>query len=178
MEDTPSPDHYEQFVELFTRNEQALRTFVRTLVPSWHDADEIVQEVALVAWRKFDEFEMGTSFIRWVCVIARFKAMGMRRKMARDRLTFNTDLMELMAEEGLEESDQRQREYEALERCLKKLPEKQRGLVTLAYTPGIKVKEEAERVGIKAGTLYMRLNRIRAVLFDCIGKSLAQEGTV
>ncbi len=169
-------DNYEQFVELFTRNEPALRSFARTLVPSWFDADEIVQEVALVAWRKFPEFEIGTSFIKWVCMIARFKALSYRRKMARDRLSFNTDLMDLIAEEGIEETDQRQQEYEALERCLSKLPEKQRSLITLAYTPGLTVKEEAERAGIKPGTLYMRLNRIRATLFDCIGKTLAQGG--
>jgi len=176
MNEPSSPDAYEQFVELFTRNEQALRAFTRTLVPGWHDADEIVQEVALVAWRKFDEFELGTSFISWVCMISRFKAMSYRRKMARDRLAFNNDLLELMADEAVEECDERQREYEALENCLRLLPEKQRRLVDVAYTPGLSIKEEAEHAGIKPGTLYMRLNRIRATLFDCIGKNLGQEG--
>ena len=110
MPDLPDKDHHEAFVELFTAHEQALRAFVRTLVPTWHDADEIVQEVALTAWRKFGEFEIGTSFISWVCMIARFKALSYRRKMARDKLSFNRELMELMADESLEETDKRKGE--------------------------------------------------------------------
>ncbi len=176
MADLDSSDNYEQFVELFTQNEQALRTFVRSLVPTWHDADEIMQEVALVAWQKFGEFELGTSFIKWTCVIARFKALAYRRKFARERLAFNEALMEVMAEEATRESDQRKREYEALESCLKKLPEKQKRWVTLAHTPGISSKELAEEIGMKPGAFYMRLNRIRGTLLSCINKNLKQEG--
>ncbi len=177
--DGSTPDgRYEEFVELFTSNERSLRSFVRTLVPSWHDADEIVQEVALVAWRKFDEFESGTSFLPWVCMIARFKSMAFRRKMARDRLCFNEDLIDLMADEGAEEANARQDEYEALEKCLRKLTEKQQKLIQVAYTPGESIKREAEAAGIRPGTVYMQLNRIRATLFQCIGKTLAEEGGV
>ncbi|MDF1816636.1 MAG: sigma-70 family RNA polymerase sigma factor [Verrucomicrobiales bacterium] len=171
-----SPDEkYEQFVELFTRNEASLRAFVRGMVPSWHDAEEVVQEVALVAWRKFDEFEIGTSFINWVCTIARFKSLAHLRKTSRDRLSFQSDLIEIMAEEGIEEVELRKREHDALEKCLTRLPAKQRDLVNLAYTPGISIKSEAERVGIKPGTFYMRLNRIRAVLHDCINREISRE---
>ncbi|MEM7392488.1 MAG: sigma-70 family RNA polymerase sigma factor, partial [Verrucomicrobiota bacterium] len=121
-----SADNYERFVELFTRNETDLRRFVRSLLPTWHDADEVVQQVALVAWRKFDTFETGSHFFRWLCVIARFEALSYRRKMARDRLVFRDDLMTLMADEAAEEIEQRRSENEALEQCLKKLPAPQR----------------------------------------------------
>jgi RNA polymerase sigma-70 factor (ECF subfamily) len=173
-------DDYERFTELFTRNEMALRAFARSLVPTWFDADEVVQEVALVAWRKFGEFEAddNTSFIKWVCVIARFKALHNRRSYARDRLAFCDDLIELMADEGVEENHQRQREYQALEACMKGLPAKQRRLITLAYTPGISVKEEAQRSGLRPNTVYMRLNRIRGTLFSCIQQRMATEGAL
>ncbi|MBK1875963.1 sigma-70 family RNA polymerase sigma factor [Pelagicoccus mobilis] len=169
-------DDYELYVKLFTQHESQLRNFARGLVPTWHDADEIVQEVALTAWKKFDQFEVGTSFIKWVCVIARFKALSYRRKMARDRLSFGENLIELMADESIDELDQRQNEYEALELCLKNLPERQRIWVKLAYTPGITTAEVAERAGVKAGTFYMRLNRIRKALLQCITARLKGEG--
>lgn len=174
MDESSSAETYEKFVELFTSHEQALRTFVRSLGPNWHDADEIVQEVALVAWRKFEEFEQGTSFLKWVCVISRFKTLSFRRKMAREKLAFNTELMELMAEEALDESELRSQEYQALEGCLAKLPEKQRRWVTLAYTQGMSARDEAERLGVKEGTFYMRLNRIRASLLDCIQETMKE----
>lgn len=165
-------------MELFTQNEQALRTFVRSLVPSWHDADEIMQEVALVAWQKFGDFELGTSFIKWTCVIARFKALAYRRKFARERLAFSEALMEVMADESARESEQRKREYDALEGCLEKLPEKQKKWITLAHTPGVSSKELAAEIGMKPGAFYMRLNRIRGTLLTCINRSLKQEGLI
>lgn len=175
-ENQDSRDNYEHFVELFTQNEQTLRTFVRGLVPSWHDTDEIVQESALVAWQKFDQFELGTSFLKWTCVIARFKVLAHRRKFARERIAFNEALMEVLADESENEIEQRRLEYEALENCLGKLPEKQKRWVTLAHTPGMSSKELAEEIGMKPGAFYMRLNRIRSTLLECINKSLKKEG--
>jgi RNA polymerase sigma-70 factor, ECF subfamily len=169
-------EQYEAFVEFFARYEADLRAFVRSLLPTWHDADEVVQQVALVIWRKFDQFDQSTSFIKWACVIARFEALAYRRKMARDRLVFREDLMAQLAEEAAEEMDDRKAENVALEGCLKKLPVEHREFVTLAYTPGTSTKELAEQAGAKPGSFYMRLNRIRKTLLDCVENKMAQEG--
>ena len=170
----PSSDAaYERFLKLFAHHENDLRTFVRSLLPTWHDADEVVQQSALVIWRKFDQFEgsddpQDAAFMKWACVIARFEALAYRRKMARDRLVFREDILELMADEGAEEIDQRQEEYDALESCLAAMPEKSRQLLTLAYTPGVKVKELAAQAGSSSAAFYLRLNRLRKELMNCI----------
>ena len=49
---------YDRFVSLFARHEQAVRSFVRSLLPSWQDVDDVMQEIVLVCWRKFDAFEV------------------------------------------------------------------------------------------------------------------------
>ena len=165
----PSADAaYERFLKLFAHHENDLRTFVRSLLPTWHDAEEVVQQSALVIWRKFDQFDPSTPFMKWACVIARFEALAYRRKMARDRLVFREDLFELLADEGAEEIGQRQAEYDALESCLQAMPEKHRRLLTLAYTPGVKVKDLAEQAGSTSAAFYMRLNRLRKDLMRCI----------
>jgi len=169
-------DDYEQFVELFMRHENDLRTFVRSLMPTWHDADEVIQQVALVAWRKFKEFDPETQFIKWLCVIARFESLSYKRKMARDRLVFSEDLMSLLADEAMEETEERANESQALEGCLRKLPPQQRELVTRAYTQGFSTKEFADKAGAKPGSFYMRLNRIRRTLLECIQSTLEKEG--
>lgn len=177
MKNAVPPDHYEEFVRLFARDEWALRVFVRSLVPTWDDADEVVQDVALVAWRKFAEFQPGTSFLSWLRVIARFKVLSYRRKLARDRLVFSEELIAVLADEAEDESELRPRERAALEGCLGKLSEPQRQLVAVAYAAGTTVKDEALRLGVKPGTLYMRLSRIRQQLLDCIQRTLAREST-
>jgi RNA polymerase sigma-70 factor (ECF subfamily) len=166
-ENQPSPEdaRYENYVARFAKHEPDLRRFIRSL-----------QQTALVLWRKFDQYDPNTTFMKWACVVARFEALGYRRKMARDRLVFREDVMELMADEGMDEEDSRQQEHDALTICLAAMPEKQRRFLTLAYTPGIKVKEMAEEAGSTAAAFYMRLKRLRAQLLTCVESKLQQSG--
>lgn len=177
-ESSPSEDErYEVFVAKFAHYEPDLRRFIRSLLPSWSDADEVLQQSAIVIWRKFDQYDSETNFMKWACVIARFEALAYRRKMARDRLVFREDVMELMAEEGIEEVETRRSERDALEDCLGDMPEKQRGFLTLAYTPGIKVKELAEEAGSTSAAFYMRLKRLRHQLMQCVETKMEQPGS-
>jgi RNA polymerase sigma-70 factor (ECF subfamily) len=170
---------YGEFVRLYTRFEPDLRAFVRSLLPTWTDADEVLQQTALVLWKKFEQFEPDSedprAFVRWGCVVARFEAMSYKRSMARDRLVFCDELFELMAEECLEETDQRRREHEALELCLATLPDKQSRLLRLAYTPGVKTKDLAAEAGSSAASFYMKLNRLRKKLLGCVRTRMAAE---
>ncbi|MDF1825607.1 MAG: sigma-70 family RNA polymerase sigma factor [Verrucomicrobiales bacterium] len=161
-------DRYETFVSCFAHHEPDLRRFIRSLLPTWTDTDEVLQQTAIVIWRKFDQYDPATNFMKWACVIARFESLAYRRKMARDRLVFREDVLELMADEGIEEIDSRRTEHEALEACLLAMPEKQRQFLTLAYTPGVKVKEMAEEAGSSAASFYMRLKRLRRQLMECM----------
>ncbi len=167
---------YEAFVLEFSRAEPGLRAFVRSLVPTWEDADEVVQNTSLVLWKKFPEFEPGTEFGRWAAVIARFEVLKYRRTRARDRHVFSEDLVEILADEFDEESETLQRERNALETCLRKLPDHQRRLVKSAYAPGRTIREVAEELGKSATAFYKTLNRIRQTLLDCIERTLKEEG--
>lgn len=160
--------HYEIFVQRFSQYEPDLRRFINSLLPGWSDTDEVLQRAALVIWRKFDQYDPDTNFMKWACVIARFEALAYRRKMARDRLVFSEELLEMMADEGIDEIDERRTELDALEFCLKEIPEKQRQFITLAYTPGVKVKDLAAQAGASAAAYYMRMKRIRRKLMKCV----------
>ncbi|MEM9282824.1 MAG: sigma-70 family RNA polymerase sigma factor [Verrucomicrobiota bacterium] len=173
-ENQTEDERYEVFVQRFAHHEPDLRRFIRSLLPTWTDADEVLQQTAIVIWRKFDQYDPDTNFMKWACVIARFEALAYRRKMARDRHVFREDVMELMAAEGIEEFEHRQTEHDALEICLRDLPEKQRQFVTLAYTPGVKVKELAAEAGSTAAAFYMRLKRIRRQLMECVESKTQQ----
>ena len=167
---------YEAFIALFARHERDLRRFIRSLLPTAHDTDEVVQQTAIVIWRKFEHYDPATNFMKWACVIARFEALAYRRKMARDRLVFREDVLELMADEGVEEMDQRDAEHAALESCLREVPETQRQFLTLAHTQGVNVKELAEQAGSTAAAFYMRLNRLRRQLMKCVESKLQHTG--
>ncbi len=179
MDDDPAgrDEHYERFVACFAKWEPDLRRFIRSLLPTADDTDEVLQRTAIAIWRKFDQFDPETNFMKWACVVARFEVLAYRRKMARDRLVFREEILELMAEESVGEMDHRRAEEEALERCLGQLPEGHRNLLTRAYTPGIRIADLAEEAGASAAALYTRLNRMRKGLLECMERNLAKEGS-
>ena len=49
----PSPEYkrYETFVARFAHFEPDLRRFIRSLLPTWTDADDVLQQTAIVIWR-------------------------------------------------------------------------------------------------------------------------------
>ncbi|MEM7602243.1 MAG: sigma-70 family RNA polymerase sigma factor, partial [Verrucomicrobiota bacterium] len=147
MQNDSTDERYEQFVSLFTRHEPGLRAFVRSLVFSWDDANEVMQNTGLVLWRKFDSFDQETDFMRWACVVARFEVLAWRRDKARDRHVFDEDLVNMLAEESADDHEVLARERRALEICLQKLPEKQRRIVISAYEPGVRLNQVAEALG-------------------------------
>ena len=167
-------EQYERFVVLFTRHEPDLRGFVRSLLPTWDDVDEVMQEVGLAAWRKFASLENADGFLRWSCVIARFEVLKYRRKHARDRLVFDEDVIELLAEDRLDRAAEAAERQHALEQCLKEcLSPTERKLVLQAYASDTTIKELAEQSGQPPSALYKALNRIRRSLQRCVRRRLA-----
>jgi len=167
---------HEMFLRLFTAHEPALRAFVRSLVPRVADANDVMQDVAVVLWQKFGEYASSEDFRRWAFGVARFKVLAWQRDRQRDRHLFGTDLTELLADEAEVQASRLERQREALQHCLDKLPSDQRQLVDTAYTPGQRIDELARRTGQTAMAIYKRLHRIRLALVECTRGVMRQEG--
>ena len=174
---TPSErDRHDQFLRLYVDQEESLRGFVRSLVPTREDAREVMQEVAAVLWRKFDELHTPEDFRRWAFGIARFEALGFRRDRARDRHVFNEDVLNLLADEAVASADAMEAERQVLDECLGKLPAAQRLLVEAAYAKGVQIDQMAAGMGRTAMSVYKALHRIRMMLMDCAQRALRREG--
>src|SRR5664280_3328258 len=61
-----------EFLALLGKHELQVATFVHAMVPSWHDAEDILQETHLQLWREFWKFHSGSDFVAWACTIARY----------------------------------------------------------------------------------------------------------
>jgi RNA polymerase sigma-70 factor (ECF subfamily) len=174
--ETPSRlDPYEAFVVELSRQEPRIRTYVRPLVRSLDDLDEVMQQTCVVLWRKYSEFEPGSDFLAWACTVARFEVLKFRRTRARDRHMFSEELIALLADEEAAEFSRRERERQALAKCIGQLPPQQRELIERCYGAGVSIKEVAESLGRSATSLYKALDRIRGLLLQCIERSLAEE---
>jgi RNA polymerase sigma-70 factor (ECF subfamily) len=167
-------ERYEAFVRLLVEHEPRVRSFLRGLVPSWQDVEEVTQEASLVAWRKFNDFEEGTSFGGWLLTIARFEALKYRRRVARSPLVFADDVWDLLAEEACGEGVQQIRRQH-LEGCLGKLDRSKRELLLHVHSPGVVMREVALQSGKSEQAFYKVVQRLRAVVLDCVTKALAAE---
>lgn len=172
---SPVPERYEEFVRDLLQHESRARGFLRGLLPSWDDIDDVLQEASLVAWRKYAQFETGTSFLNWFLTIARFEALKHRRKTARSPLVLSEEVLDLIADEGIEEAPALERERHALQECLAKLAAPQRELLDASYQPGVKFHEVATQTGKSAQALYKTIQRLRAALLTCIESQLQEK---
>ncbi len=168
-------DRYEAFTRLLMEHAPRVRSFLRGLLPSWSEVEEVAQEASLVAWRKFDDFEEGTSFGGWLLTIARFEALKYRRRVARSPLVFVDDVWDLLAEEASGEGVQQIRRRH-LEGCLEKMDISKRELLLKVHSPGVVMREVALQAGKSEQAFYKIIQRLRAVLLDCVSKTIAAEG--
>ena len=174
MEHVKPENVEEQFVQMFAGHERDLRAFVRSMGLDWNAVDDVMQTVSLVMWRKWDQFDPDTDFMQWARVITRFEVLKFRRKIARDRHVFREDVMELLAgvAEELGASSSSEDYRDALQACLKSLPEKSGGLIRAAYAGDRTIREVADEIGQSATAFYKTLNRIREKLRHCVQQRL------
>jgi len=169
--------HDEELLQLITRFQRPLLHYISRQVPRDSDAEDVVQEVNLVIWRKADEYRHGTDFGAWAFKIASFQIMAFRQKWARDRLQFSDELLVHLAGTdvlGVEVLDHRRR---ALQHCLEKLDKGDLELVRLRYESGDAVASVAEKLGRSAQVVYRSLAKIHELLMNCIQRRLAAEET-
>ena len=166
---------HDQFLRLFMEHEEALRLFARSLLFNQEETREVMQEVAIVLWRKFDDSLDSLSFRRWAFGVTRMEVLSFRRDRARDRHTFSDDVTQLLEKTIHEELPMLERERGALEVCVSKLPSDQRELVDTAYEPGVKMNDLARDLGWTAMALYKKLHRIRLQLVACVQRELRME---
>jgi len=163
------------FLRSFTAQEPAIRAFVRRLVPTRADADDVMQEVSVVLWEKFDSFREGADFRAWAFGVARFEVLAWLRDKGRDRLVLNEDVVTQLADEAAVVEPRLERQREALEACIEKVAPDQRALLMQAYQPDTRIQEVALGSGRTVPGFYQWLHRMRKLLLDCIRRALAQE---
>jgi len=160
---------------LITQHQRRIFSYIYTLVPDRHSADDLLQETCLVICDKFDQFQSGTDFVAWACQIAWWQVRAARQKFARSKVMFDEPLLQAVADTAMEMTQEISARHEALSYCLQKLHPRDREFVITRYEPGGGVEEAAKRTGRSMLAAYKALNRIRKLLHDCVTHQLSME---
>ncbi len=152
------------------------------------DAEDLVQETYLRAYRGFSGFEEGTNLRAWMYRILTNTFINSYRKKQREPLTVQEDdldewyLFDKLGESGVEPSAEaeviRSMPDEDVQKALEALPEGFRLAVLLADVEGFSYKEIAQILGIPIGTVMSRLHRGRRALEKALWERVRERGLV
>ncbi|HEY6679201.1 MAG TPA: sigma-70 family RNA polymerase sigma factor [Actinomycetota bacterium] len=152
------------------------------------DAEDLVQETYLRAYRGFSGFEEGTNLRAWMYRILTNTFINSYRKKQREPVTVQEDdldewyLFDKLGESGVEPSAEaeviRSMPDEDVQKALEALPEGFRLAVLLADVEGFSYKEIAEILGIPIGTVMSRLHRGRRALEKALWERVRERGLV
>jgi RNA polymerase sigma-70 factor (ECF subfamily) len=146
-----------------------LRVTALRLTRNHADAEDLLQETYLRAYRGFARFERGTNLTAWLYRILRNTFINGYRKRMNEPMIVPDDSWHFDAARGHVEASAEATVIdsiadERLTQALAALPERYRRVVLLYDVEGFSYREIAEIVGIPRGTVMSRLHRGRRTL--------------
>ena len=147
-------------------------TLARYLLRDEHDAQDVVQEAYLRAWRHFAGFRGGDERA-WLLTIVRNCCYTWRRAQRHEVVAYEDE------QHGAEESDSSAADAAAagasdrdlVSSALDRLPREYREVVVLREIEGLSYREIARVAGVPVGTVMWRLARARGGLRRALKRS-------
>jgi RNA polymerase sigma-70 factor, ECF subfamily len=163
---------HDEFLALFLTCEVDLAAFVVSVVRDWNRAEDIVQEVALVLWRKIDEFDRARSFGAWARGIAEKEIMKDHGRWLRRPRSLPPEAISAVRAACDELEPRADERLEAMQRCLEHLDHRARQLVDLRYADDLPLADVAARTGRSLAAVTKSLLRLREALERCVSLHL------
>jgi len=167
MPGTSGPDRAEAFVRrMADEHGDALFGWARGRFEDTRDAEEVVSDALVRAWRNYGQFDPGRGSERaWVFGILKTTAVDHYRKSRRHLRSVSRSAL---AEEASELPEDSLADKTLVQEGLKSLSDQHREVLVAAYFGGLSVREIAARFEIPDGTvksrMYYGMRALRAAL--------------
>ena len=164
----------EEFQQLFAAVEHRLYRYVRTLVLNQADAENTVQETAVVLWERYDAFAAGSNFFAWASTVAKFQSFQLLEKKRKAGTATTLDgVIDLMQDEDAGTLESEAFEIDALRSCLDQMSAEDVSLVRYRFNHRMSAPKIAVKLDKSVSSIYRKLDRIYRSLAWCIRKQVA-----
>ena len=167
------PDHSD-FLRHFQECADDIRACIGAAVRDPHRRQDVFQEVSRVLWRRFEDYDPAWSFGAWARGIAVNKIIESHRDDARFPLALPPEVLVSLLDTFRDVPPPAADEEDALELCLRALPEHSRRLLRWRYEDGESCQELARRSSVNPKAMHQTLSRLRRALAQCIRERLSR----
>ena len=148
----------DDFEALLAAERTAVGRFVKFKIPSKEDAEDVLQEVYLTAYKKFGQLQNRDSFKAWLISIARNKCNDYFRKAA---AALEIPIDALTETELVSDGKYGVTEVSVVRDTVSLLGDKDKQILYLYYWKELPQAEIAKRLGIPVGTVKSRLYKAK-----------------
>lgn len=157
-----------RFSQMFAKNEEYLRMYLFSLIPNRDDASEVLQQASMVIWRKLDALNDDKDFLKWAYRVVRFEALAFRRKKARSRMYFDSDLLDKISLDYEADEELMRARGEAVVFCLSSLSSADQQIAKHVFNDRKKILDVAKIMGKEKSAFYKIVKKIRSRLIRCV----------
>ncbi|MDR9367222.1 MAG: RNA polymerase sigma factor, partial [Balneolaceae bacterium] len=150
-----------QIDELYPRLHRSMKAY---LAGSGVEAEDILQETFLKAYKNIDQFEGNANMYTWLYSIARNKCIDEFRKRKYESNRSSIPVEEYNIESDEFKSKDQQENTELLKEAISELPELLRSIVVMKSIDGLTYPEISDITGVNEQTLKNRMFRARKQL--------------
>ena len=162
---------------LYKSHVQAMYNICIRIVVNQFDAEDILQESFVSAFKSLDSFKGESSFGSWLKRIVINKSLNALRQKKQNFA--DLDNLHIASEESDENEDFPEVEPEQIHEAIKTLPEKARVVLNLYLLEGYKHKDIADMLDISESTSKSQYQRARKLLrdklIDCLKLGVVNE---
>ncbi|MEX2673502.1 MAG: sigma-70 family RNA polymerase sigma factor [Phycisphaeraceae bacterium] len=161
-------DH-DTIVRLLIRDRAKLLGYITAIVREDHAADDVYQEVCILAIRKRDSIESESHLLGWARQAARFTALKVLRARGRRPVLLDGDVLDLIEDDWAELDGVAALEMrDTLAHCMAKLSPRERRLLAMRYQDGLSGHTMATTLNQKTNSIYTAMGRIHRRLGACM----------
>lgn len=148
-----SEEQQKAFLDIVNRYSEPLYWKIRSIVITHDDADDVLQNTFLKAWKGLDKFQGKSQLSTWLYRIAINEALESLRRKRSTVVTGGEDTLHLADSLLADEYFDGDRGQALLQEAIATLPDVQRTVFTLRYFDEMKYSDMSELLGTTVGAL-------------------------